>query len=345
MTMHGMTKIQTGYFVCVAFMAGCAAQIGEPEQQSEDDASPAGLVESALENGLGIDITDYEDMPGGFMKHRSCTHEVPDGSKVSRLGDGAVDVELPSGEHRLLPRCAYPVIRNRGRGPRRPEQDPLPAVNGWVEHSQATAASNGGRNWFNALSGQWTVPQNPVTNGALLYFFNSLTSFDANPVQVIQPVLRFGGTEGNIWKIAAYWVDALGNSVHTTWKTVNSGDKISGSMLGYNCTTGGVCFWVIGISTPTQSSSMIIAQAAHKFTVADQAVLEARNVTSCNHYPRNGQVTFSNTLVYQPPSSGGQNQYVESFDSLTWHPVVEPNLSPNCGYTVLNLIHGAALQF
>ena len=292
---------------------------------------------------------DYDLTPGGWV-HRSCIHEVPDKSTLTDEGNGVIRVSSDRGVllKRLRP-CAFSRVRpDRGS---RVESAPVPAIDGWVEWSQAVASGFPNGNWFNGMENYWAIPDKPSSYvGQTVFFFSAFQ--DSALSAIIQPVLQFGPSAaggGNKWTVANWYISDSGTTVFSTLQNASAGERVFGWMSGFNCTTGGNCKWDIGIchwtgsGGPTNCTSLTTSAGSWVYTEADQGVLEVYDVTSCNHLPNALSTSFSDTYLYRP-GAGGPNSKTDVATTIFWSGPVWGG-TPNCSYGVNNFIRGTQLKY
>jgi len=147
---------------------------------------------------------DWVATPAG-LAYKSCVHEVPNNAVVS-ITDGTV---VSAGVTSKIPSCpysgivAYPDTASNGsivevptdKNSSTPPPPPLPS--GWWVGSWWNSPSQ-----ITRLSANWTVPNNPTSNGALIYLFPSIEP--TSGTSIVQPVLQWGqaplegGTPGTL---------------------------------------------------------------------------------------------------------------------------------------------------
>lgn len=345
------------YLACSLVVSG---QTSCTETSDNDRGSAGAAAEPQALETAPLTPDGYVLTPGGWVMHASCVHEVENGSTISR-GPNKEYVSVDKrGNQTTYPPCDYPITRRTNDEASRGSGQPPAIGHAWIEYSCAQAPANGGRSWFNKLSGRWTVPSAPATNGGLIFFFNSLQDVKAScvnnptvsPTEIIQPVLQYGSNGsfgGNYWQVASWIVgpDATGGAFHSPRVLVNPGDAITGDINGFPCTVGGRCTYVVTAGAPTDTSVITTSTLTKVFDRADQGVLEVYNVNSCSnlHAGSSDSIWFNNTYLYQPPPTGNQNTQVEMYSSASWLGRVTPGLTPSCSYSVTNVTRGTTLAF
>lgn len=291
---------------------------------------------------------DYVLTPEGWT-HKSCGRVVPDNSFISEDEYGDIVVKDAKGDEiDFVPKCEHEPKFNRIKNAKFAEQDEedpaTPTIFGWIERSDFFAPTNWwGYDWLNRLDGVFTVPSNPTTNGATVFFFNSLMPSSGNAI--IQPVLQYGAAAnggGNYWVIASWYVSPSGSYLVSPMKNVSPGDWIWGTIDSSGCTSSGDCSWSITASNFWQTSTLNTAGGSNVFKWAQPAVLEAYNVSSCANLPSNGQIDFGFTNAYQPGPF--PNSRIEMATTLLWNTWITSN-QPQCGYSVVNFFRGTTLNF
>ncbi|MFZ5895430.1 MAG: hypothetical protein ACOY0T_30520 [Myxococcota bacterium] len=288
----------------VAALSGCsAAGTEDPSStvaQSEDVASTEQLLSAPDE--------DYVATPVGEI-HKTCIHESDDAD-------------------RAFPKCRYKSklkLQNPASlaapGPLQP-----PTVNGWVENSFRFAPAG---QWFRQAFSAWTVPNNPSSiSNQLVYYFPGFQNL-AGTLSIIQPVMQWGNNGrfgGNFWSIASWYVDTAGVAVHSTPRTVTTGQIIDGSMVGSNCTAAGVCSWTITTKVRNGISTTLTRSPGVVYNWAAPAALEAYRLTACNQYPFNTGLNISTNLYLTTSTTKS---------TLPWSSTVN-SVTPSCHYAVTN---------
>ena len=348
------------------FLASCAAGSGADEAT---DNPAADVPEAQLDNPAPInaglsraEIThlladpNYRRVPG-FWLHNDCVHGVPDGAVLQRNSDNEIEVQDSEGRWiSSVRQCEHPAVALRGQ---RDSEPMLPAINGWTANSSATALPNNGRSWFSKIVSGWVVP--PLAIGLFgrygtVYLFNSLQAFYSGTGEIIQPVLGFGNTpaaDESHWTIASYYVIGSGSSATAFFSTAKNaavGATITGrvSRVNGSCTNAGICRWTIETiqESPAQTTTLSVNTAAHAFTRADQAVLEAYDIAGCDEFPSwpNPGSIFFQTNVLQPSSTGDPNGWKSVYSSLNWSANVF-SVSPNCNFAVTKFADGASISW
>lgn len=226
----------------------------------------------------------YVATPNGLF-HRSCVREIPKGYRISP--DGVIT--SPDGKREVLAQCSHPRLDARTLKPITSDSS---EVSGWVISSGWTSNVPVG-----ALMDTVVVPPLPTAQGGLSYFFPGLTPASGGPI--MQTVLA-AHPEG-FWTINAAYCCPAGWQFHGTPVPVNPGDVIGGFIGTVSCSSSS-CDW--NIATFDMTTDTVAGLIANNVTTpmvnTSGGVLEAYGVTSCDQYPANGTITFSNvTLVDQ----------------------------------------------
>jgi len=340
----------------VTIFSGCG---GENQGSSETaETRTAGLAPGtadALDANV-IDVADVKDVseymypPGtGYLMHKSCVHEVPDGASIRHGANGRVEVVSKGGDIVTYGRCTHAMVRV---GSAVSSGQPPSSNTGWNTWSSAFAPTGPtGHDWFSAIGGDWTVPPDPSVDfvGGLIYLFNSLQSAS----EIIQPVLQFGNNGtfgGNSWTLASWhvYVDQGGGAYYSPVLNTSEGSSIHGFTVSNGCSSSGLCNWEIDTTDNTSghTTTMFISAGtgantvAERFTRADQAVLEAYGISFCAQYP-SGSTQFQNTTLYQlsPSLLTG----VEMYTSASWFTGVGSDMT--CGQTTSLGTRGATITY
>jgi hypothetical protein len=296
--------------VAALALTGCGA--GADDSGGTSTAAGGEEVQSA-EALLTAPEEDYVSTPVGKI-HKTCIHQSDE----------------PDAK---LPRCKYvsKVNLTTTEGVEAPAAKGLqpPTVNGWVENSYAYAPA--ANPWFGRAYSAWTVPRNPISiSNQLLYYFPGFQNLSGT-LSIIQPVMQWGNNGrfgGNYWSIASWFVNTAGVAVHSTPKTVVTGNVIDGSMIGSNCTAAGSCTWTI--TTKVRNSSTLITTLVRTpgvvYNWAAPAALEAYRLTACNQYQGNTGIYISTDLYLR-------TSLVKS--TLPWSSTVR-SVTPSCHYAATN---------
>jgi hypothetical protein len=266
----------------------------------------------------------WVQIPGALI-HPDCVHEVPNGAVLQENGDVLLGGALVA----HFDNCPESPVRTRPLHQLAPQFVDAPGTgNGWAEAIQENVPLKIGDN-IDKITGRWTVPNDPSTNGALIYMFNGLEPSTQN--LIIQPVLQYGATTaggligGNYWVVASWMVGKT--AVHSAGVIVNPGDTIVGT-TSISSVSGGKTYWNIqAVDTTTHSSSgLIVSESGHTWNWAYAGVLEAYNVTSCGELPASSDTAFVDTTVYHG---------YPSFKAVitAWGGALYPWSGPSCGFT------------
>jgi MYXO-CTERM domain-containing protein len=199
---------------------------------------------------------------------------------------------------------------------------------GWVVfYDYAGTVANG-----SGLSTQWVVPLKPSHVGAQdIAFFNDIETQDV----ILQPVLDFSEIP-NEWAIESENCCVQNNDVQSNLVQVSPGDVILGVVTMAGCNSSDDCTnWTVTTTDMTTGmSTQLTMQNPGSNEAADEvnsAVLETYDVTSCDMYPANGEITF-----YDDAFTTGQGAAEPvSFDLET---ILQPPMYPSgfpttCGYS------------
>jgi len=271
---------------------------------------------------------DWVQAPGELIRP-DCVHEIPNGAMIEAGSDGQPSGDISLNGVRIAHYDACPeapiVTRALGRS-KDLEHDPG-TQNGWVEGSQWLVSLGSGDN-VDLQDGFWTVPTNPLDDGALIYLFNGIEPGDFSAI--LQPVLQYGSNGafgGNYWVIASWYVGPSG--FHSGPETVNPGDQL----YGYTQITGdsgGTLSWKVDAQDKTTGafSYITLQNSGEQWTWALAGILEVYSVSNCNQLPADKKVSFTKSYAYH-----GYPKY----DKLTpseWSAMYWQNTGPACKYSV-----------
>lgn len=239
---------------------------------------------------LAVASPDWVEVPGG-LAHVSCVHAVPDEAEV--LSNGEVLIEDRVIE--TIPVCPYTGIVRPPEAVQADSPDagvaPAALTSGWWLNSWWTSA-----NQIVSLSAQWTVPAKPASNGALIYFFPSVTP--ATSGAIVQPVLQWGVSPaggGNHWALANWWVSG-GTVLHGALKTTAAGRTITGKL---ERSSGTSTAWTMTFKDSSGVSGTLIAGGGGQssWRAVQGGALEVYDATSCKQLPNASSVKFSKITV------------------------------------------------
>ena len=273
---------------------------------------------------------DYVITPFGFF-HPSCVLQLKKGES---LQNGGV-LRYPDGSTEQVPTCEHPHYKPSGElAPGSSDTDktavvqeldttPPPAVNGWVENSNATIDTA-----FGKVVSTWTVPALPLAHdGQTVYFYPGLET-EPGQTDILQPVL--GSTNGAPWSFVSWDCCPKNTAVASSGITVNPGDTLIGTMA-MTCTAGNTSCstWnVISQDQTTNQSTELpgTPSEGETFNWGFGGVLEAYGVVQCADYPPDVSLTITTSLY---------DSNLDLVPSPDWAPVT-PSLStvPQCDYAV-----------
>jgi hypothetical protein len=294
---------------------GCDAPSKNPaDPRPEDTVALATAADETIGGPRGMPDQDgYVQTPAGRY-HVSCVHELPDDSLV--IGD---EVWLGGRRIATIPQCQYPVRESTLAQAPRTSSVSNPD---WGFYDEARAPTNAfGFDWYNGLTGRWTVPVDPPNDtGQTLYFFNAFTPGDGT--KIIQPVLQWGPSPaggGSSWAVAAFFV-ASGvcgsGACFGPLRNVSPGDRITASMVASSCTNAGACTWRISLRRIGGASSTLNVSLAESMQLTYKGVVEMLRVSGCNELSRTNPHRFDTLNLFQPgPSTGDFNEVAKT---QTW---------------------------
>lgn len=235
---------------------------------------------------------DWVATPAG-LAYKSCVHEVPNDAVVS-LSDGTV---VSAGVTSKIPSCpysgivAYPDTASDGSIVQVPTDKnsstpPPPLPSGWWVGSWWNSPSQ-----ITRLSATWAVPNNPTSNGALIYLFPSIEP--TSGTSIVQPVLQWGtgaAGGGNAWNVASWYVTG-GSSVHTALLATAAGHILSGYMSRGSSTSG---TWTINVTDTTtgQYRTLGTNTGITSWKTAQGGILEVYSISACNQLPNSTSAHF-----------------------------------------------------
>jgi len=241
---------------------------------------------------------DWVQVPGELIRP-DCVHAVPNGATVGIGSDGKIsgDVMLNGVLIAHYEDCAEAPIVTRPVGGRASLENDPGTGNGWVEASN-WLVSLGSSDNLDEIAGNWKVPSNPSTNGALIYLFNGMEPSDYK--WILQPVLQYGSGYaggGNYWVIASWLVGS--STYYSPLETVNPGDSLRG-YTKITSVSGGTINWKVDAKDNTTGaySYLLPYSSGYQWTWALAGVLEVYGVTSCSDLPSNGKAVFTGSDAY-----------------------------------------------
>lgn len=345
------------------------------------DTAPSGSAR--LTQALSIEAKtapsrpDYQPVPHAGFVHKSCIHEVPPGTILSRTSNGT-HVKTAAGDEYDSTHCS-PGGTTGGPATEGSASVPPPALSGWIENSSVDGPlANGGRNWFNGIHGQYVVPSKPTftpqNHSSILFLFNDLQEAPGAPrPEILQPVLQYGihvdacGAGTDYWSFASYWAWYDSGCINPNgsmgcWEDwistpicVNVNDTLTAAVDNGGCNNGGVCNWNVTSTDGSASTNLHVSKAGSNpegdiYGRAEQGVLEMYPqdvnfpLNDCRVLPSNGWALFENTYLYQPPlSPASASTEVDVYNSVGWGTTVAPG--PSCNYSVQNTTRGTTLNF
>jgi len=230
------------------------------------------LLSALLVSCFAQSESDWVHVPGGWIMHKSCIYEMPEGK--------VLDFEEIKDR-----KCEYAA--------RAPEAQVYAMDTEWKVGGVAVGT---------AMNTSWNCPALPVTQGSqTVYFWPGFKS--DQPVMgypVLQPVLQYG-QHGKFWELQSWFVWG-NNGVSYTGPaiTMNPKENIN-SWMQYDASTQG--WTVYGINTNSSKSSTLKVTNAQvggsQFQYAMLVLETIMPTTSCTYYPAGGDtgVTFYGVSV------------------------------------------------
>jgi hypothetical protein len=271
---------------------------------------------------------DWVQVPGELIRP-DCVHEIPNGATVEVGNDGQVsgDVMLNGVLIAHYEDCPEAPIITRPTGFGEALANDPGTGNGWVEASNWLVSLNSGDN-LDEIAGDWNVPSDPKTNGALIYLFNGMEP--SNFKWILQPVLQYGvgaAGGGNYWGIASWLVGS--KAYHSPLEKVNPKDSLRGYTI-ITSVSGGTIYWKVDAKDNTTGAYSYLDANTHglQWTWALAGVLEVYGVTSCSEFPSNGQAVFTKSDAYH-----GYPKF-ELLSPADWQASYWSYGGPSCGFNV-----------
>lgn len=216
--------------------------------------------------------SDWLPTPAGLV-YRGCTHALPEGAYVNAAGN------IVAGRSVIRVRtCPYGglVIPDSS-------DTTTPYTGGWWLDSWWTSPS-----WLSRIQAEWTVPRNPTSNGATVFYFPSLENYAGTAI--LQPVVQWGPSAaggGNSWGMAVWYINTSGTAYHSTLYPVLPGNIVDGSLESGGCSSDGSgCIWTMTISDGNiGSSSQRTVITPDIWRSAQGGVMEVYNASACSQLP------------------------------------------------------------
>ena len=276
---------------------GCSASSSpDPVRAEADEISQIASTTQTL---------TWLQAPGALVRS-DCVHHVPNGASIEMSGD----VTLNGVFIAHYDPCPVSSIRTRPSQPgtapsgAAPSTAPPPGTGGWVEGAQRHVSLSSGTNLDYLVSG-WAVPEDPVSDGALIYLFNGLEP--EGQALILQPVLQWGvgaAGGGDYWAIAS-WLVAGSTAYISPLETVSAGDQLVGvNEVTSQSGSPSTLYWKILAQDETSGAYTYITPSTYgyQWTWAYTAILEAYNVTSCAQFPSTYVAyEFWDTSLYNTP--------------------------------------------
>jgi hypothetical protein len=311
-------------------MVACFAAALSAFGQNTQRTTAAQLPPAGPNRPIGVPA-DYVITPSGYF-HPSCVLQL---KKAESFQDGVL--RHADGSTETIAPCLYPHYTPTGEAApagwreahkttsaQAEEADTTrpPAINGWVEDSNAFIATA-----FGEVVSNWTVPPMPLAReGQTLYFFPGLEPTSGPRLFIMQPVLASRG--GAPWQFESWNCCAAGIAVESNPINVKVGDTLVGT-IAMTCAAGTeICpTWNVTSEDQTTNQSTELRGTPSEGEILGWGfggVLEAYGVTQCADYPSNASLTI-NTLMY--------DSNLNLVSGLEWSDAVTTAL-PQCNYAV-----------
>ena len=249
--------------------------------------------------------SEYTPTPVGLV-HTSCVHVLAEGDELQEDGS----ILRKSGVLEAVEPCGFadPMNRDAASAPSRDA-----GVAGWQEWAQWNSPADLGE-----MQVLFHVPAAPsYYTGQTIFLFPAFEGYSATGINIIQPVLQYGGSKaggGKYWSIAS-WIGgaAWGNNYYTSADVpVATGNVIEGIIYGdpYNCTSAGCNWSVSAAAIPYGKTTALGLHTTIGWRYAMGGVLETYGVNYCNQYP----ATYDNFYdIYVAAWPYEQTQYTPTW--------------------------------
>jgi len=275
---------------------------------------------------------DYVITPFGYF-HPSCVLQL---NKGESLRDGGILRHADGSTEQVAP-CEHPHYKPSGEiatgsldehttaAVQPLDTAPPPAINGWVEDSNAAIGTA-----FGKEVSTWTVPPLPMAqDGQTIFFFPGLETL-ASQTDILQPVL--GSTNGGQWNFVSWNCCPSNIVVHSSGINVSPGDKLVGTSVmtcaagTTSCSTWNVISEDQTTNQSTELSNTPPLTAGQAFNWGFGGVLEAYNVVQCPDYPADAALTITSTMY---------DTNLNLVPSLNWSLATPSSATqPQCEYAV-----------
>jgi len=221
-----------------------------------------------------------------------CVVEVPDGAVIFSIDNATLGLNHASGRNEVIsvpPECqeesaSLQSKRSKAHG------SVGSAVGRWLDNQGYT--HNAG---FGKFTGSYNVPQDPPQpSGQILYYFIGLENLGGGgPVNILQPVLEWGG--GDEWSLASWACCPSGMTPHSrTISGIKSSTIVDGTIERLDSQTWQIVS-AFKDSTGQTKNTTLTANLPYRYTWAD-VTLEVYSTSSCQQYSPE-KVTFSHLAL------------------------------------------------
>jgi YD repeat-containing protein len=240
--------------------------------------------------------SDYVITPFGYF-HPSCVREIAQGETI--LADGRIQY-ADGTEESVAPVCNFSRYNARGELISEINPSPFEIGHDWIEAGQVSTQSSS----YGKITATWTVPPTPKTNhNQTLFFFPGFMDINETEL-IIQPVLGYNDGQSGVgpWNIASWNCCPSGTANYSTPKTVQTGDKILGTITS-TCKAGdkNCSKWDITTKDVTSGKSTTLKNTPSEgqtFNWAQSGALEVYSIYECSDYPPNKFIEFSDVALY-----------------------------------------------
>jgi len=262
---------------------------------------------------------NYVITPFGYF-HPSCVLQLKKGESfqeggVLRHADGSTEQVAPCQYPHYQPSGELAVAGSRDARKAAVEEEtgttPPPAVNGWIENSNATIATA-----FGKVVSTWKVPPLPLApDSQFVSFYPGLEPSSGQILYILQPVLFTYNAEP--WAFASWNCCPSNTTVVSPWLGVNPGDTLVGTMV-MTCAAGTeMCpTWNVISEDQTTNQSTELSGTPSEGEILGWGfggVLEADGILQCADYPPNASLTLTTSMY---------DSNLNLVSSLDWNDVV-----------------------
>ena len=221
--------------------------------------------------------------PGGY-RHPSLVHLLPRGHKVRRRRQ----------ELQIVHRSSQRIVARYSLASQEMQDAIIPGTgSGWATW---VSWDNPSGSTISQIATTWTVPPPPASGdvGQVIFLFNGLSNTAGT--NLLQPVLQWGATlegGGPYWTISNWYIDDLGNAVHSEFLPVPPGQVLTG-IVSFGQESGGLCSYTIGFEG---YSYLDVPASGVDPSPRALEVLESYHVGVCSEYPATPSTSMSSIFI------------------------------------------------